>query len=93
MLCATSARNCPSSPGALAARGYGLTLGVHSRLQRFLDSVREAVPAGNTYVNRNMTGAVVGVQPFGGEGPVRDGPESRGAALSLTVSPQSGSSR
>jgi RHH-type transcriptional regulator, proline utilization regulon repressor / proline dehydrogenase / delta 1-pyrroline-5-carboxylate dehydrogenase len=63
---------------ALADKGYGLTLGVHSRLQRFFDVVREAVPAGNVYVNRNMTGAVVGVQPFGGEGLSGTGPKAGG---------------
>lgn len=68
----------PKLAAALAAKGYGLTLGVHSRLQRFLDSVRGAVPAGNTYVNRNMIGAVVGVQPFGGEGLSGTGPKAGG---------------
>ncbi|WP_429911964.1 bifunctional proline dehydrogenase/L-glutamate gamma-semialdehyde dehydrogenase PutA [Glycocaulis sp.] len=68
----------PKLAAQLADKGYGLTLGVHSRLQRFLDSVREAVPAGNTYVNRNMTGAVVGVQPFGGEGLSGTGPKAGG---------------
>lgn len=63
---------------ALAGKGYGLTLGVHSRLQNFFDQVREAVPAGNVYVNRNMTGAVVGVQPFGGEGLSGTGPKAGG---------------
>jgi RHH-type proline utilization regulon transcriptional repressor/proline dehydrogenase/delta 1-pyrroline-5-carboxylate dehydrogenase len=52
----------------IAARGYGLTLGIHSRIERFADEVRARVPAGNVYVNRSMIGAVVGVQPFGGEG-------------------------
>jgi RHH-type proline utilization regulon transcriptional repressor/proline dehydrogenase/delta 1-pyrroline-5-carboxylate dehydrogenase len=68
----------PKLAAQLAAKGYGLTLGVHSRLQRFLDSVRTAVPAGNTYVNRNMIGAVVGVQPFGGEGLSGTGPKAGG---------------
>ena len=68
----------PKLAAGLAAKGYGLTLGVHSRLQRFLDSVREAVPVGNTYVNRNMIGAVVGVQPFGGEGLSGTGPKAGG---------------
>ena len=63
---------------ALAKKGYGLTLGVHSRLERFADRVREAVPAGNTYVNRSMIGAVVGVQPFGGEGLSGTGPKAGG---------------
>ncbi|HWE46785.1 MAG TPA: bifunctional proline dehydrogenase/L-glutamate gamma-semialdehyde dehydrogenase PutA, partial [Caulobacteraceae bacterium] len=52
----------------LAARGYGLTLGVHSRIEAFAEEVRRLVPAGNCYVNRSIIGAVVGVQPFGGEG-------------------------
>ena len=68
---------------ALAARGYGLTLGVHSRLEAFADAVMHAVPAGNVYVNRGVTGAVVGVQPFGGEGLSGTGPKA-GGPLSLT---------
>ncbi len=63
---------------ALAAKGYGLTLGVHSRLEQFADAVRAAVPVGNTYVNRTMIGAVVGVQPFGGEGLSGTGPKAGG---------------
>ncbi|MFN7057205.1 aldehyde dehydrogenase family protein, partial [Hyphomonas sp.] len=63
---------------ALKAKGYGLTLGVHSRLERFHAAVRAAMPAGNTYVNRSMTGAVVGVQPFGGEGLSGTGPKAGG---------------
>ncbi|MFO0202657.1 MAG: bifunctional proline dehydrogenase/L-glutamate gamma-semialdehyde dehydrogenase PutA, partial [Alphaproteobacteria bacterium] len=52
----------------LAAKGYGLTLGVHSRLDSFAEAVKAAVPAGNLYVNRTIVGAVVGMQPFGGSG-------------------------
>jgi len=63
---------------AMAAKGYGLTLGVHSRLERFARTVRACVPAGNVYVNRSMTGAVVGVQPFGGEGLSGTGPKAGG---------------
>jgi RHH-type proline utilization regulon transcriptional repressor/proline dehydrogenase/delta 1-pyrroline-5-carboxylate dehydrogenase len=63
---------------ALAAKGYGLTLGVHSRLETFHSQVQSLVPAGNVYVNRNMTGAVVGVQPFGGEGLSGTGPKAGG---------------
>ena len=63
---------------ALAAKGYGLTLGVHSRLETFHSEVQSLVPAGNIYVNRNMTGAVVGVQPFGGEGLSGTGPKAGG---------------
>ena len=47
---------------------YGLTLGIHSRVQRFVDRVLQGTRVGNAYVNRSMIGAVVGVQPFGGEG-------------------------
>lgn len=57
---------------------YGLTLGVHSRIEAFAEEVRRAVPAGNTYVNRSMIGAVVGVQPFGGEGLSGTGPKAGG---------------
>ncbi|MEM8616660.1 MAG: L-glutamate gamma-semialdehyde dehydrogenase [Pseudomonadota bacterium] len=63
---------------ALKAKGYGLTLGIHSRLQRFAETVKKACPVGNTYVNRSMTGAVVGVQPFGGEGLSGTGPKAGG---------------
>jgi RHH-type proline utilization regulon transcriptional repressor/proline dehydrogenase/delta 1-pyrroline-5-carboxylate dehydrogenase len=61
-----------------AARGYGLTLGVHSRLEHFAERVRACVPAGNTYINRSIIGAVVGVQPFGGEGLSGTGPKAGG---------------
>ena len=64
--------------GMLAATRYGLTLGVHSRLESFEREVRRLVPAGNTYVNRSIIGAVVGVQPFGGEGLSGTGPKAGG---------------
>ncbi|WP_367605674.1 bifunctional proline dehydrogenase/L-glutamate gamma-semialdehyde dehydrogenase PutA [Legionella sp. W05-934-2] len=48
--------------------GYGLTMGIHTRINQFADYVRKRVHVGNCYVNRNMIGAVVGLQPFGGEG-------------------------
>jgi RHH-type proline utilization regulon transcriptional repressor/proline dehydrogenase/delta 1-pyrroline-5-carboxylate dehydrogenase len=63
---------------ALAAKGYGLTLGVHSRLESFAAAVKAALPAGNLYVNRSMIGAVVGVQPFGGLGLSGTGPKAGG---------------
>ncbi|MFI4975748.1 MAG: bifunctional proline dehydrogenase/L-glutamate gamma-semialdehyde dehydrogenase PutA [Caulobacterales bacterium] len=63
---------------ALAATRYGLTLGVHSRLESFAAEIRRLVPAGNAYVNRSMIGAVVGVQPFGGEGLSGTGPKAGG---------------
>jgi RHH-type transcriptional regulator, proline utilization regulon repressor / proline dehydrogenase / delta 1-pyrroline-5-carboxylate dehydrogenase len=62
----------------LRAAGYGLTLGVHSRIESFAEAVRSAVPAGNFYVNRSMIGGVVGVQPFGGEGLSGTGPKAGG---------------
>jgi RHH-type proline utilization regulon transcriptional repressor/proline dehydrogenase/delta 1-pyrroline-5-carboxylate dehydrogenase len=62
----------------LAATRYGLTLGVHSRLEGFAEAIRRLVPAGNCYVNRSIIGAVVGVQPFGGEGLSGTGPKAGG---------------
>jgi RHH-type proline utilization regulon transcriptional repressor/proline dehydrogenase/delta 1-pyrroline-5-carboxylate dehydrogenase len=58
--------------------GYGLTLGVHSRIDGVQDYVAARVRVGNCYVNRSMTGAVVGVQPFGGEGLSGTGPKAGG---------------
>ena len=51
---------------SINATGYGLTFGVHSRIDETIDFVTALIRAGNLYVNRNMVGAVVGVQPFGG---------------------------
>ncbi|WP_222182548.1 bifunctional proline dehydrogenase/L-glutamate gamma-semialdehyde dehydrogenase PutA [Geminicoccus harenae] len=53
---------------AVAATGYGLTFGVHSRIDETVETLTSRVKAGNIYVNRNIIGAVVGTQPFGGEG-------------------------
>ena len=58
--------------------GYGLTLGIHSRIQSFVDEVVAGARVGNIYVNRSMIGAVVGVQPFGGEGLSGTGPKAGG---------------
>jgi RHH-type proline utilization regulon transcriptional repressor/proline dehydrogenase/delta 1-pyrroline-5-carboxylate dehydrogenase len=58
--------------------GYGLTLGVHSRIDSFVQHVAEKMRAGNVYVNRSMTGAVVGTQPFGGHGLSGTGPKAGG---------------
>ena len=58
--------------------GYGLTLGIHSRINSTVEYIRERVHAGNCYVNRNMIGAVVGLQPFGGEGLSGTGPKAGG---------------
>ncbi|MCC7047750.1 MAG: aldehyde dehydrogenase family protein, partial [Alphaproteobacteria bacterium] len=62
----------------VAATGYGLTLGVHSRIDETVRHVVERLPVGNAYVNRSMIGAVVGVQPFGGEGLSGTGPKAGG---------------
>jgi RHH-type proline utilization regulon transcriptional repressor/proline dehydrogenase/delta 1-pyrroline-5-carboxylate dehydrogenase len=58
--------------------GYGLTLGIHSRINSTVDYITQRARVGNIYVNRNMIGAVVGVQPFGGEGLSGTGPKAGG---------------
>lgn len=58
--------------------GYGLTLGIHSRIQGWAESIFNRTDVGNTYVNRNMIGAVVGVQPFGGHNLSGTGPKAGG---------------
>jgi RHH-type transcriptional regulator, proline utilization regulon repressor / proline dehydrogenase / delta 1-pyrroline-5-carboxylate dehydrogenase len=63
---------------AIRRTGFGLTLGVHSRLESVAQHVFRELPVGNTYVNRNMIGAVVGVQPFGGQGLSGTGPKAGG---------------
>ena len=63
---------------AINATGFGLTLGLHTRVQATADFVAERVKVGNLYVNRNQIGAVVGVQPFGGEGLSGTGPKTGG---------------
>jgi RHH-type proline utilization regulon transcriptional repressor/proline dehydrogenase/delta 1-pyrroline-5-carboxylate dehydrogenase len=63
---------------AVNALGYGLTFGVHSRIDETITAVTERIHAGNIYVNRNIVGAVVGVQPFGGHGLSGTGPKAGG---------------
>lgn len=63
---------------AINATGYGLTCGLHTRIDARVERVEERIRAGNLYVNRNMIGAVVGVQPFGGEGLSGTGPKAGG---------------
>lgn len=58
--------------------GFGLTMGLHSRIARAADAVEEAATVGNLYVNRSMIGAIVGSQPFGGEGQSGTGPKAGG---------------
>jgi RHH-type proline utilization regulon transcriptional repressor/proline dehydrogenase/delta 1-pyrroline-5-carboxylate dehydrogenase len=62
----------------IEATGYGLTLGVHSRIEATVEEVVEHLSTGNIYVNRNIIGAVVGVQPFGGHGLSGTGPKAGG---------------
>ena len=63
---------------AIDASGYGLTLGVHSRIDTTIDRIVDRLDVGNCYVNRNMIGAVVGTQPFGGSGLSGTGPKAGG---------------
>ena len=66
--------------------GYGLTLGIHSRIEAFAETVFRHTIAGNTYINRNMVGAVVGVNPFGGRGLSGTGPKAGGPNYLLRFS-------
>jgi RHH-type proline utilization regulon transcriptional repressor/proline dehydrogenase/delta 1-pyrroline-5-carboxylate dehydrogenase len=63
---------------AINGTGYGLTAGIHSRIDETIDHVSARLRVGNTYVNRSIVGAVVGVQPFGGEGLSGTGPKAGG---------------
>jgi len=62
----------------IAGNGYGLTLGIHSRIDRTVNQIAARLANGNVYVNRNMIGAVVGTQPFGGSGLSGTGPKAGG---------------
>ena len=68
----------PQLVEAINQTGFGLTLGVHSRIDETIDFVTARAHVGNIYVNRNIVGAVVGVQPFGGEGKSGTGPKAGG---------------
>jgi len=63
---------------AINDTGFGLTLGVHSRIDATIEHIAKRAKVGNTYVNRNQIGAVVGVQPFGGENLSGTGPKAGG---------------
>src|SRR5262249_9760251 len=67
-----------SLPDEINSSGYGLTFGMHSRIEEHTRLFASEVKAGNIYINRGMTGAVVGVQPFGGEGLSGTGPKAGG---------------
>ena len=77
---------------ALDATGYGLTLGIHTRIDANAQRIADRLATGNIYVNRNMIGTVVGVQPFGGSGLSGTGPKAGGPdylrrfALEQTIS-------
>ena len=60
------------------AKGYALTHGIHSRIEETINEIGERIEAGNVYINRNIVGAVVGVQPFGGHGLSGTGPKAGG---------------
>ncbi len=64
--------------GEIEASGYGLTIGLHTRIEQRIRDLSRAAAAGNIYVNRNMIGAVVGSQPFGGFGLSGTGPKAGG---------------
>ncbi|MDB5543674.1 MAG: delta-pyrroline-5-carboxylate dehydrogenase [Hyphomicrobiales bacterium] len=68
----------PSVLSTIARSGYGLTFGLQSRIGAMTGAILDAIPAGNIYVNRNMIGAVVGSQPFGGRGLSGTGPKAGG---------------
>jgi RHH-type transcriptional regulator, proline utilization regulon repressor / proline dehydrogenase / delta 1-pyrroline-5-carboxylate dehydrogenase len=72
------AENINDVVGAVNAKGYGLTFGIHTRIDRRVQDVVDAAKVGNLYVNRNQIGAVVGSQPFGGEGLSGTGPKAGG---------------
>jgi RHH-type transcriptional regulator, proline utilization regulon repressor / proline dehydrogenase / delta 1-pyrroline-5-carboxylate dehydrogenase len=63
---------------SINARGYGLTMGIHTRVDKRVQDICDKARVGNIYVNRNQIGAVVGVQPFGGEGLSGTGPKAGG---------------
>ena len=63
---------------AINATGYGLTLGIHSRIDETVEKIASRIKVGNCYVNRNQIGAVVGVQPFGGQNLSGTGPKAGG---------------
>ena len=72
------AKNLDQILADIDATGFGLTLGVHSRREQFAEEIYNKTNVGNTYVNRNVVGAVVGVQPFGGHGLSGTGPKAGG---------------
>jgi len=72
------AKNIDKVVDDVNAKGYGLTFGIHSRVDRRVERISSRIKVGNTYVNRNQIGAIVGSQPFGGEGLSGTGPKAGG---------------
>jgi RHH-type proline utilization regulon transcriptional repressor/proline dehydrogenase/delta 1-pyrroline-5-carboxylate dehydrogenase len=75
---AYKARDLDAVVSAVNALGYGLTLGIHTRIDGLAQRIARTLRVGNVYINRNMIGAVVGVQPFGGMGLSGTGPKAGG---------------
>jgi RHH-type proline utilization regulon transcriptional repressor/proline dehydrogenase/delta 1-pyrroline-5-carboxylate dehydrogenase len=73
-----SAKDLDHVLDSIISTGFGLTMGIHSRIDATIKHIQKRMPVGNLYVNRNMIGAVVGVQPFGGEGLSGTGPKAGG---------------
>ncbi len=78
-------QSLPEMLDQINATGYGLTMGVHTRIDETLAQVVGIIQAGNLYANRNIVGAVVGVQPFGGEGLSGTGPKAGGPLYLLRL--------
>ena len=76
--CATIRERLDALVDEINGLGYGLTLGVHTRIDSTAKAIAQRARVGNVYVNRNMIGAVVGVQPFGGMGLSGTGPKAGG---------------
>ncbi len=72
------ARDLDAVVAAVNSLGYGLTLGIHTRIDGLAQRIARSLRVGNVYINRNMIGAVVGVQPFGGMGLSGTGPKAGG---------------
>ncbi|MBC7183005.1 MAG: aldehyde dehydrogenase family protein, partial [Marinobacter sp.] len=72
------AKNIDKVVDSINAKGYGLTFGLHTRVDRRVERITSRIKVGNTYVNRNQIGAIVGSQPFGGEGLSGTGPKAGG---------------
>ena len=77
-ICPYQSHNLKSLCERINQLGFGLTLGIHSRIDSVINTVTKTCKVGNIYINRNIVGAVVGVQPFGGQGFSGTGPKAGG---------------